>query len=75
MIINGLTLLLVTVVIVGFFYAWSKVNVLKFERNMWKESTFAITEMYNNLALENRIEKELHDIGKNNLPLPKRFIN
>lgn len=75
MIINGLALLVGLIIVIGLFFILSKVSVLKTERDMWKESTYAVTEMYNNLLLENKIEAEIHNIGKNNLPLPKRSIN
>mgnify|MGYP003149614003 CR=1 FL=1 len=75
MIINGLVLLIGLIFFTSLFWLVSKISILKNERDMWKESCFAITEMYNNMMLQNRIEDELHNIGNNNLPLPKSNVN
>jgi len=65
---NGLILLIGLIIIVGGFYLASMINRMKMQRDMWRESAFAITEMYNNLLLENKINEEISQI-------PQKYFN
>lgn len=75
MMLDGLILVIGTGMIAGVYWMLSKVSHLEYERNMWKESAFAVTEMYNNLMLQNRIEEEIHKMPQTGFIKDKARLN
>ena len=73
--LHGLVLVIGTGIVAGIYWLLSKVSHLTYERNMWKESAFAVTEMYNNLMLQNRIEEELNQIPKTDFKKDRARLN
>ena len=73
--LHGLVLVIGTGIVAGIYWLLSKVSHLTYERNMWKESAFAVTEMYNNLMLQNRIEEELSQIPKTDFKKDRARLN
>ena len=73
--LHGLILVIGTGIVAGIYWLLSKVSHLEYERNMWKESAFAVTEMYNNLMLQNRIEEELSQIPKTGFKKSRASLN
>lgn len=47
--INGLVLLIGVVLITGCFYIASRIQKLKNDRQMWKDTAFVMCEKYNDL--------------------------
>jgi len=73
--LDGLILVVGTGMIAGVYWLLSKVSRLEYERNMWKESAFAVTEMYNNLMLQNRIEEELQKLPQTDFNKDRATLN
>lgn len=73
--LHGLVLVIGTGIVAGIYWLLAKVSHLEYERNMWKESAFAVTEMYNNLLLQNRIEEELSQIPKTDFKKDRASLN
>jgi len=73
--LHGLVLVIGTGIVAGVYWLLAKVGHLEYERDMWKESAFAVTEMYNNLLLQNRIEEELSQIPKTDFKKDRASLN